>query len=162
MHAVIKELKKIAGLSLFFLIGFGYILLLMKLLLKDYSITFYIFSKAVVGALVAAKAVIIMDSTPLMRACHKSVGYIRVLYRTAIYTIAVLFLGLLEHLFHAYRETGNFSDAVIKLFEGEKFYHLLGSVLGIGLVFMIYNILRLIEQTYGKGTIQRLFFGKAP
>lgn len=55
IRVVTKEIKKVGLVTLFFLIGFGLILVLKKLFLAEYSIEFTGLSKAVVGALPAQK-----------------------------------------------------------------------------------------------------------
>ena len=52
---------------LFFLIGFLLLLLLVKLVLANFSIEMTALPKAVIGALLAAKAALILDGTPLAR-----------------------------------------------------------------------------------------------
>jgi hypothetical protein len=160
MNSFTRELRKIASLSLFFLVGFGYILLLMKLFLEDYSITLYIFSKALIGSVVAAKSVLIMDATPIMREFRRSPRYVAVLYKTSIYTLAVFVIGFLEKLIHTYQETKEFKSAIIKIFESATFHHTLGVILCVGIVFLIYNILKEIDSLEGNGTIQRVFFSR--
>ncbi|MEY3827770.1 MAG: hypothetical protein RLZZ148_2591 [Cyanobacteriota bacterium] len=76
MQGLKRELKKIGSLAIFFFIGFGYILLVMKLFLKEYSINSYVLSKAIIGSLVAAKAVAIMDITPLIKRFDRSSSFI--------------------------------------------------------------------------------------
>ncbi|MGV2391392.1 MAG UNVERIFIED_CONTAM: hypothetical protein LVR29_34655 [Microcystis novacekii LVE1205-3] len=55
MEALKKEFKKIGSLTLFFFLAFGYILLIMKLFLEEYSITTYVLGKAIVGAILCGK-----------------------------------------------------------------------------------------------------------
>jgi len=50
MEALKHELKKIGSLSLFFFIGYGYILILMKLFLKEFLVDVSIFAKVVIYA----------------------------------------------------------------------------------------------------------------
>ena len=52
---------------LFFSIGFLLLLTIVKLVLANFSIEVPALSKAVIGALFAAKAVLILDETPLAR-----------------------------------------------------------------------------------------------
>ncbi|MFM7572054.1 MAG: hypothetical protein ACKO4S_02795, partial [Snowella sp.] len=72
MESLKKELKKVGSLSLFFFIGYGYILILMKLFLKEFSVDVSIFTKVVVYALISAKSVAIMDMTPWMNRFEES------------------------------------------------------------------------------------------
>ena len=52
---------------LFFMIGFTLLLSIIKLTLATFSIEMTAFSKALVGALFAAKAVLILDEMPIAR-----------------------------------------------------------------------------------------------
>jgi hypothetical protein len=161
MQALKRELKKIGSLALFFLIGFGYILLVMKLFLKEYSLDAYILSKAIIGALVAAKAVVIMDATPLLNRFKQSPRYISVLYRTFVYTFAVLIIGFIEHILHAYHKTKAIAPAIASLLESENFYRFLAVTLCIAIVFLIHNIFNEIDNYLGKGSLRK-FFADAP
>ncbi|MEA5532565.1 hypothetical protein [Crocosphaera sp. XPORK-15E] len=158
MQALKHEIKKIGSLALFFLIGFGYILLIMKLFLKEYSIDSYILSKAIIGALVAAKAVAIMDVTPLINRFEKAPRYLSILYKTFVYTLAVVILGLVEHLLHAYHETKAIAPAFKSFIESENFYQFLAVILCISIVFLMHNIFREIDSYFGKGNLSKFFF----
>jgi len=56
---------------LFFLVGFLLLLLLIKLALANFSIEVTALSKAIVCALLAAKAAFILDETPLARSLEQ-------------------------------------------------------------------------------------------
>jgi TRAP-type C4-dicarboxylate transport system permease small subunit len=158
MEALKREIKKLAALSLFFLIGFGYILLIMKLFLKEYSINTYVLTKAIVGALIAAKSVMIMDVTPLLNRFENSAPrYVSVLYKTAIYTLAVLIIGGIEHLWHAYHRTHEIASAFESFIDSEHFYRLLAVTLCISIVFLFHNIFAEIDSYLGRGSLRKFF-----
>ena len=159
MQALKREIKKIGSLALFFLLGFGYILLIMKLFLKEYSIDTYVLSKAIIGALVAAKAVAIMDATPWMNHLEKSPRYLSILYKSFIYTLAVLILGIIEHLLHAYHQTKSLIPAFKSFLVSENIYQVLAVTLCISIVFFIHNIMRELEIYFGKENVHKFFFG---
>jgi hypothetical protein len=160
MQGLKRELKKIGSLAIFFFIGFGYILLVMKLFLKEYSINSYVLSKAIIGSLVAAKAVAIMDITPLIKRFDRSSvpRYISVLYKTLLYTLAVLLLGVIEHLFETYRKTKTLAPAVESFFEPTHLYHFFAVLLCISIVFLIHNIFHELDSYLGKGNLKKFFF----
>jgi hypothetical protein len=161
MQALKHEIKKIGSLALFFFIGFGYILLLMKLFLKDeYSIDTYILSKAIIGALVAAKAVAIMDMTPWLNRFDQSPRYISVLYKTSVYTFAVLIIGVIENLFHAYHQTKGIAPAIAMFIETRHFSHFLAVTLCVSIVFLIHNIFKEIDEYLGRGSLRKFFFNR--
>jgi hypothetical protein len=160
MQAIKHEIKKLSSLFIFFFIGFSYILVLMKLFLKEYSIDVYVFTKAIVGALIAAKAVAIMDSTPLMNLFERRhyPRYLSVLHKTFLYTLAVLAIAALEHLIEAYHRTKAIGLALESFLNPEHFYRILAVTLCVSIVFLIHNIWYEIDDYLGKGTLKKLFF----
>ncbi|PSF32464.1 hypothetical protein C7H19_21440 [Aphanothece hegewaldii CCALA 016] len=160
MQALKRELKKIGSLALFFFIGFGYILLLMKLFLKEYSISSYVLSKAFVGSLIAAKAVVLMEMSPWMERFRGSARYVSVLYKTFVYTLAVLIIGLIERLIDGYLKTKSISGAIELFINSEHFYPFLATILCIAVVFLIHNIFTEIDTYLGKGNLLKFFFNR--
>jgi hypothetical protein len=161
METLKREIKKLTALSLFFLIGFGYILLIMKLFLKEYSIDTYVLSKAIIGALIAAKSVMIMDATPLLNRFEGSAPrYISVLYKTAIYTLAGLFIGGIEHLWDAYHRTREITSAFESFVDSEHFYRFLAVSLCVSVVFLLHNIFTEMDSYLGRGSLKKIFFGQ--
>jgi hypothetical protein len=160
MEKIKEEIKKIGSLAIFFLIGFGFILVVMKLFLKEYDITAYVFSKAIISALVAAKAVAIMDMTPLLNRYAESPRYIQVLYKTFLYTCAVFVIAVIENLFHAYKETKALGSAIELFLETRHFSHFLAVTLCISVIFLIHNIFQEIDNYLGKGNLTKLFFDR--
>ena len=160
MEKLKHEIRKIGSLTLFFLFCFGYIILIIKLFLAEYNVDIYVFSKVIISALVAAKAVAIMDMTPLLNRYDDSPRYIRVLYKTVIYTLAVLIIAVIENLFHSYMQTKGIETALKLFFETRNFNHFLASISCISVVFLIHNIFQEIDQYLGKGNLLKLFFSK--
>jgi hypothetical protein len=160
MQALKRELKKIGSLALFFFIGFGYILLLMKLFLKEYYISTYILSKALVGSLIAAKAVILLEASPWMERFRGSARYVSILYKTFVYTLAVLLIGLTEKLIDAYWKTKSISGAVETFIHSEHFYPFLATILCIAVVFLLHNIFQEFDTYLGKGSLLKFFFSR--
>jgi hypothetical protein len=158
MQSLKRELKKIGSLSLFFFIGYGYILILMKLFLKEFAVDVSIFTKVLVYALISAKSVAIMDMTPWMNRFAESPRYLQVLYKTTIYTFAVFVLSLLENLFHAYHETKALGSALVLFVETRSFDRFLAILLCVSIIFLIHNIFQELDQYLGKGNLSKFFF----
>jgi hypothetical protein len=158
MQALKREIKKIGSLALFFFIGFIYILVVMKLFLKEYSIDTYVFSKAVIGALFAAKAVAILDYTPWLNRFRQAPRYIDVLYKTLVYTLAVVLLGILEKLIHAFRHHEALAGAIAKSLQPSELYRFLAVILCIAVVFLFHNVFTEIDSYFGKGKLSQFFF----
>src|ERR1700732_5034233 len=81
-HWLWQELWRIIPIAGFFLIGFMLVLLIIKLTLAQYSIESTTVSRAVLGALIAAKVVLILNRTPLARALRNYPRILPVLWRT--------------------------------------------------------------------------------
>lgn len=157
IKAIVHEVKKLSSLFIFFLIGFGYIVLLATLFLESYEVNTYAFMWVIVTALLAAKAVMIIDATPLMKQFRNYPRYISLLYKTAVYTFAVLILGTLEGVWEQYRANHAIGSAIAIFLETRNVNRFLGIVLSIGIVFLIHNIFHEMELILGKGSVKRLF-----
>lgn len=157
MKALIKEIKKLGFVGLFFLICFCYILLVMKLFLEEYSINIYVISKALICAFFAAKSVLIIDGTPMFNWLRRFPRYVSVIYRSLLYTLAALVLGSLEGIINTYRKIKVLGPAIRIFIESRDFHHVLGVMLGVAVVFLIYNVLKEIETYFGKGTLRKIF-----
>lgn len=161
METLKSEIKKIGSLTLFFLVGYGYILLLMKLfLLDEYSIDSYVLSKAIISALVSAKAVAIMDMTPWLNRFSQSPRYINVLYKTSLYTSAVLIIGIIEDLFHSYHQTKALKSALALFIETRHFSHFFAVILSVSMIFLIHNIFKELDNYVGKGNLTKFFLNR--
>jgi hypothetical protein len=143
---------------LFFLIGFLLLLVIIKLALATFSVEITAFSKAVVGALLAAKAVLILDETPLSRRLEQSRRIVAVAVKTFLYGLIALSLGFLERVLDAVRREHSLAGAIHYMSDQPALYRLLSWGLGISLVFSIYFALFEIDRRMGKGKLWRLFF----
>jgi hypothetical protein len=153
LDKIIKEIKEVGTITIFFLIVFGLILILMKLFLNQYSIKIYVLSKIIIAALVASKTVIIMDKTKIIKGMRLNRLYLCILYKTAIYTVTVFSLGILEKLLihHIPLKT---------IIQDATFSHFLAVNICICIVFLIYNIYDEIDNYLGKGSLQKILFSK--
>ena len=143
---------------LFFMIGFLLLLLIIKLTLATFSIEMTAFSKAVVGALFAAKAVLILDEMPIARYLEKYRRIVAVATKTLIYGVITLLLGCLERILEALHREHTIRAAVHYVVDQTSIYRLLAWSLGISLVFGLYFALFEINERLGDGKLWGLFF----
>ncbi len=143
----------------FFLVGFLLLLWIIRLVLATFSIEVTAFPKAVIGALFAAKAVLILDETPLARHLEHYRRIVAVAVKALIYGAITLLLGILERLLEARHKVHNFDAAAQYVIAQANMYRLLAWVLGITLVFALYFALFEISGRMGEGELWRLFFG---
>lgn len=143
---------------LFFLVGFLILLLIIKLALATFSIEMTALSKAVVGAAIAAKAVLILDATPLAARLEHRRRIIAVVVKTFLYGFVTLLLGYAERFVDAIRHEHNVDGAIRYLTNQASMYRLLSWATGVSLVFAIYFTLFEISRRMGDGELRRLFF----
>lgn len=155
------EIVSIAPTLLFFLVGFCLVLLVIKLFLASEAIGFSVFSEAIIGAILAAKAVLILDPRDYARLRRFPRVY-AVVSKTAIYVLAVVVFGVIERIFHGVRETGSLHDGAAFFFHRVNRDRFLGAMLCVAIVFAVYFVLREIERKHGKGSMYDLFFRPPP
>ena len=143
---------------LFFFVGFLLQLLIIKLAVAQFSIPISALSKALVGALLAAKAVLVLDETPLARKLERYRRIIAVAVRTLLYGLGTLLLGCIERFVEALHRVGTFEGALRDVADQANLYRLFAWILGISLVFGIYFTWSEINEHMGKGALWSLFF----
>ena len=143
---------------LFFLIGFLFLLMIVKLVLAKFSIETSALSTALVGAALAAKAVLVLDETPLARHLKRYRRIVAVAVKTSFYGAITLLLGYLEKLLEARHRMHSFDGAAHYVIAQVSLYRLLAWVLGITLVFGLYFAFLEISERMGTGELWNLFF----
>ena len=153
-----KEFVATLPVFLFFLAGFLILITLIKLALAQFSIETMALSNAVVGALVAAKAALVLDETPLARSLDHHRRIVAVAVKTLFYGVVSLLLGYVERFLEALHKVHNFDAAVHYEIDHASRYRMLGWALGISLVFGLYFAFLEISERMGQGALWALFF----
>lgn len=158
IQVIVKEVKELISIAWYFLICFGFILILLKLFLEQYSIEIYVISKAIAGAFVSAKAVMIVDG--IMRKKNRfqeNPRYVNILYKTFLYTLLAAIFGILEALIKASHKTKAISPGIETQSHETNFSHFLAVILLLALIFLSYNIYDSVKFSFGKGKIRKFF-----
>jgi hypothetical protein len=155
-----REFVAARPVFVFFLVAFLLQLLIIKLAVAEFSIPITAFSKAVVGALLAAKAVLILDETRIGRALERYRKIVAVAVKTILYGFGTLLLGYLERFLEALHRVGSFDGAVQDMIDQANIYRFFAWVLGVTLIFAIYFALSEIKDQMGKDALWSLFFEK--
>ena len=157
---VIREIKEVFAISLFFFVCFTIFVLMKKLILAEYHIEYNGFIRAAVGALILAKVVLIFDKLSVTKQVDHMPNIFRVGFRSLIYLTGYILFTFLEH-------------AVIGLFNGagiiESFGHNLenlssdhgdAKLIILFISFVIFNAFWVIRAHVGPDRLYRLFFNK--
>jgi hypothetical protein len=161
LSAAKHEIKHLGLVTLYFLVCFGIVLTLKKLFLAAYQIDFYGLSAVVIGALVVAKVVVILDST--RAGTRLDADYPLVLaasYKTLCYSVATFLVLVGEKVFHAYRESGALGVAIVEVWRGRNFNVILAKVICIGVAFALYHLYGGIDRRLGQGTLWRAIWSR--
>ena len=92
---VVREIREALPATIFFLILFHMIALTKAVALDEYSITALRATAATVGALIVAKAILVVDALPVSRR-PSGAGFVHVLWKTFLYGVVVLAFRFLE------------------------------------------------------------------
>jgi hypothetical protein len=153
-----KEFVAAWPVFLFFLAGFLILITLIKLALAEFSIEITALSNAVVGALLAAKAALVLDDTPLARSLEHYRRIVAVAVKTLLYGVGCGLLGYVERFLEALHKVHSFDGAIRYVIEHANHYRMLAWALGISTVFALYFAFFEISQRMGKGALWTLFF----
>lgn len=155
-----REFVAARPVFIFFLIAFMLQFLIIKLAVAQFSIPITAFSKAVVGALFAAKAVLILDETRIGRSLERYRKIVAVTVKTLLYGFGTLLLGYLERFLEALYRSGSFDAAIQQMIDQSNLYRFMAWVLGVTLIFAVYFGWSEINQRMGEGAVWSLFFDK--
>jgi hypothetical protein len=150
------ELISVGIATLYFLIWFGFLMLIKFLLLEDYDIEFTGVSMVIVGALVVAKVILIMEYIPLGSWVKKQPAYVDVILRTVLYSLGVLVILILEKGFEGRHEYGGFANSLRQVFNHVDVYHVWVNSIVVSCALLSFNFLTLIRMRLGKGVLFRM------
>jgi hypothetical protein len=155
-----REVREIGLVTLYFLACFLLFLSLKKLLLEEYDVETRVLHTAVIGALVVAKVVVVLDKTAFGNWFRTGRLATHVFWRSLAYTAVVFVVSLAERLLDLYRETGQLAAAIADLWAGRDVRHFLAMNLCVGLSFLAYSTFSEIDRRLGEGGLRRAFFAK--
>jgi hypothetical protein len=153
-----REFVEARPVFLFFLTGFLLLLVLIKLALANSAVEITALSKAIVGALLAAKAVLIINGTPLERRLERYRRVVAVAVKTLIYGSITLLLGYLERVLGARHRTHDLDAAAQYVIAQAGWDRLCAWALGISILFAIYFAAYEVNRRLGEGKLWSLFF----
>ncbi len=156
------ELLTVALTTAYFAIWFGVLLVLKALLLAEYNIKFHRFTLAIVGALIVAKVVLVLDHVPLDRLLGRMPGWLDVIVRTVLYTLGVFAVLLLEKAFEGRHEYGGFGRALGQVFSHADIHHVWVTVICLSGALMGFNIFALFRRHLGSRELIRMVVAPAP
>ena len=160
---VLHEFREALPPTIFFFIGFNFVVFTTNLLLADYAIAVSSFMLATVAALVVGKAVLVANAMPFIRRYDRAPLIRPILFKTAFYWVIVFFARLLERFVHfsviERKPPGDFFPFLMTTFSWHRFSAV---SLWIFVLFLIYVTASEFSRLFGPGEIPRLFFTFRP
>jgi hypothetical protein len=160
---ILHELSTALPPTIFFFVGFNFIVLTTNLLVADYGAAVSSFMLATVAALVVGKAVITANATPFIKLFDRAPLIQPILFKTAIYWVAVFFARLAERFVHYSVVDGNppgeFPGHLITTFSWHRFTAI---SLWILVLFLIYVTASEFTQLLGPAEMRKLLFAYRP
>ena len=148
---LLDELKTVLFVTGYFLSWFAVIGVLRSLTLAEYNISVAAMSGSIIGSLVIAKVVVILDAT---KAGERFVGRLalqHILYRTAVYTSFVLLVLFSEKIVEGMIDGATFAAALDDTWEHRSRNHILTSTILLGLSLFFYNTFSVINRALHGG-----------
>lgn len=117
------EIKTVALATVYFAVWTGVLVLIKQLVLSEYRIEFHGFSLALVGALVLAKVVLVLEHVPLGGWIRIRPALVDVLLRTTMYALGLLVVLLLEKALDGRHGHGGFVPSLVAVFNHPEIHH---------------------------------------
>jgi len=156
------EIKALTLATLYFGTWIGALVVLKKLVLAGYSIEFQGLSVALVGTLVLAKVVLVLEHVPLGAWLQRHPAWLAVVLRTALYAVGVLVVLLLEKAFEGRHAHGGFGPALVAVFRHIEAPHVWANTICLSGALLGYNLLYVVRQHLGEGGLLRMFSSPLP
>lgn len=159
----LKHEMRVVGLAaLYFGCWIAVLILLKQLILAEYHIEFNGLSKAVVGALVLSKVVVVLEHVPLGTSVRTRPAWVDIMLRTALYALGVFLVLLFEKAFEGRHEYGSFGSSVTAVFQHTEIHHVWVNVIGLSGALLGYNALSVVRSHLGEGGLLRMFLTPLP
>lgn len=153
---LLHELKLVALVTLFFILWFGILIALKKLTLAHYQIQFYGLSVVVVGALVTAKVVLILDHVSLGKFVNSFPPIVQVSIRTLFYTFGVAVVLILEKAVEFRHAYSGMIGAMQNVLSNPDMNHVWAATISVGVGIFIYNLYSMLHKKLGAEKLKEL------
>jgi hypothetical protein len=156
LDKVKKEMIDVGLITLYFFTCFAIFMIIKKLVLFEYKISFYGWSTAVVGALIMGKVVFIIDKMPI----HKWLKHLKpiyeILFKAIVYTLLVFIVSVLEKTVHYWIDNPLLGTWESHLFGHGKGAMMLAHSIYIYFCFVGFYFIHFLVEMFGRDKIIEL------
>ena len=158
-HSLKHLVREMIPPAAFFFVSFQLLALTRALMLKRYGIEATTFLAATIGALVAAKVVVLADLLPFINRFPKRPLIWNIAWKTGIYFFAAFAVRYLEELFHFYRSQGTLLDANRHLLDEVAWPHFWAIQIWLTVLLLVYCTMQELRRALGHERVMAMFFG---
>jgi hypothetical protein len=151
------ELKAVILVTLFFVVWLGFFMALKVIVLGEYDIQFGGISKVLIGALILAKVVLILEHVSLGAWLRNKPMVLDVILSTSLYAVSTLVVMLFEKAFESRHEQGGFGSALTNVFQQRDMPHFMANFLCVSVALLFYNLRSSLNLHPGTGGLERVF-----
>ena len=160
---ILHELRGALPPTIFFFVGFNFIVLTTNLLVAGYAVAVSNFMLITVAALVVGKAVITANAMPFLGLFDRAPLIQPILFKTAIYWIATFIARLAERFVHFWIVERNRPDDFVTYLISDFSWQRFSAIsLWILVLFLIYVTASEFSQLLGPTEMRRLLFSYRP
>jgi hypothetical protein len=159
---LLHEVREALPPTIFFFVGFNFIVLTTNLLIAQYLIAVSNFMLATLAALVVGKAVLVANKIALLRRYDRAPLIPPILFKTAFYWVVVFLARLLERFVHFALEGNPPGDFFAYLMTTFSWHRFCAISLWILVLFLIYVTAAEFSHFFGPGEMRRLLFTRRP
>lgn len=152
-----QELVAIFVTSAYFAACAGVLIVVKELILAEYHIEFHGLGLALLGSLVIAKVVLVMERVPIGSWLRNHPASFDVVLRTALYALGVLVALILEKAFEARHEHGGFGASIACVFQHPDMPHVFANAICVTCALLGFNALSVLRRYFGGRALVRLF-----
>ena len=155
---VAREIREAIPAILFFLWLFHMIALTKAVLLDDYSVTALRASTATVGALIVAKAILIVQALPIAGWFSSRLAF-NVVWKALLFGAVTLLFRFVEEVLHLTFEHGNVLHATARLFEETSWPQFWVFQLWLFSALLLYCLAFELVHMVGAGKVKEMLLG---
>jgi hypothetical protein len=155
---LVYEMRELFPVTLFFFVGFGLILLIVKLILRDYSVQVGVLSRAMLLSLIAGKVVLLLENVHLDERFPNLPRSGLIAIKTAFYGIGAVIAGIIEKIVESWRSSAGLGEAMRESWLNSSGSRFSATVLCLILLFATYFTFLELDRAMGKGEIYALLF----
>ncbi len=161
-HRIKHLIQELIAPVTFFFVSFELLAFTKALMLRQYGIELTDFLSAAIGALVAAKVILLSDLLPFVNRFPNRPLIYNILWRTLIYFAAAGLVRYLEELIHFYLHHHEIIGVDRHLLEEVVWPHFWAIQIWLTVLLMIYTTLDELVRVLGRDRMRELFLGIKP